>query len=89
MALAGKHQMLSREFLRKAVQHYDEHLRLENKPSRKHLSKEHRQQISEAHSILTKRFWAKLSPEERSARAKKAAEARWKHEKAQKKESNT
>jgi hypothetical protein len=66
------------QFVIKAVRHYAETLRKKNSPMGKVLpSVEIVEVYRDAQSELSKKWWSKLSPEEKTARAKKAIEARW------------
>jgi hypothetical protein len=66
------------QFTLDAVRYYLRNLNQKKSSAAKALgSEELAKQFSEAHSKIAKKWWSTISDEERSARAKKAVQARW------------
>ncbi len=64
-------------FAMKAVKYYAVALKKQKSPSTKALGAIRADDYSEMSSQVSKTWWAKLTPEEKTARAKAAAEGRW------------
>jgi metal-responsive CopG/Arc/MetJ family transcriptional regulator len=65
-------------FVMKAVRYYAEEMRKKHSPMGKAIpSQDIVSAYRDAQGAVSKEWWATLTPEERSARAKKAIEARW------------
>jgi hypothetical protein len=75
---AAKETGLSRSaFAIKAVRFYLAELRERNSPAAKTLGKAGAEEFAELSRKVSKRWWASLTPEEKAARGRKAAEGRW------------
>ncbi len=78
LARAAKAAGISRsEFAIKAVKFYEASLKKQKSPSTKALGSSDADVYSEMSSQVSKSWWSKLTPEEKTARAKIAAEGRW------------
>lgn len=65
------------EFLTQSITHYAKELRERNSPAVKTLGLRVTRQLKQLASEGSKSWWSKLTPEQRSERAKKANEGRW------------
>jgi hypothetical protein len=74
---AKKAGMARAAFAIKAIRFYSAALEKQKSPSRKALGSEGAEQFADLSRKVMKSWWSKLTPEERTARAKTAAEGRW------------
>jgi hypothetical protein len=76
--LAAKDAGMSRSaFAMKAVRFYSEFLKKRKSPATKVLGPEQAQTYAELSGKVMRDYWSKLTPEEKTMRAKIAAEGRW------------
>ena len=71
-------------FALQALDHFATELRRKKAPSTKALGPDLAKQYGELTGKVIKRWWATITPEERSKRARRAAETRWAKKKPEK-----
>jgi len=64
-------------FAIKAIKFYSASLKKQKSPSRKALGSEGAENFADMSRKVMQTWWSKLTPEEKTARAKTAAEGRW------------
>jgi hypothetical protein len=77
-AYAEEFGLTTAEFLNRSIRHYAKALREKESPATKALgSAEFTERFKQMSAESAKAWWSKITPEEKSARAKKAIESRW------------
>jgi hypothetical protein len=87
-AYAEEFGLTTAEFLNRSIRHYAKALREKDSPAMKALgSVEFTERFKQMSADGAKAWWSTITPEEKSARAKKAIESRWAKRRSQDKPS--